>query len=112
MVDWIGGFLGRIETLVQILGVVIGLFFIIYIAIKSKGQFIPIITTILTVAVFIWGLFNIDWFTDKLSNDSTNAGRQVDTGRFEGVMVRPGWLGSLADGRELRLLPASPTKGG
>jgi hypothetical protein len=111
VVDWIQGFLGRIEVLVQVLGVVGGLFFVVYTAIKSKGQFIPIITTMITVAVFIWGLFNIDWFTDKLSNDSTSNGRQVDTGRFSGTMLRPGWLGTLSDGRELRLAPTSPWSG-
>jgi hypothetical protein len=110
VVDWIGGFLGRIELLVQVLGVVGGLFFVVYTAVKSKGQFIPIITTIITVAVFIWGLFNIDWFTNKLGNDSNNNGRQVDTGRFSGTMLRPDWLGRLSDGRVLTL-PTSPPRG-
>jgi hypothetical protein len=110
MVDWIEGFLGRIEVLLQVLGIVGGIFFIIYTAIKSRGQFVPIITSVITSALFIWALFNVDWFTDNLGEDSDNSGRQVDTGRFGGTgsAVRPDWLVRLADGRSLILIaPAS-----
>jgi membrane protein YdbS with pleckstrin-like domain len=78
VIPWLTSLLGRIETLIQLIGTVGAVVFVIWFVAKHK-TLIALLQALLIAAVFVWGLYNVRFLRQKV---------EVDAGA---VMVRPGW---------------------
>jgi hypothetical protein len=80
MIDVLTNIFGRIEDLVRLIGTVAALIFVIYYVAKNRTM-VALFQALLIAAVFVWGLYNIEFLRERVEQDANDAA----------VMIRPGW---------------------
>lgn len=73
ILDWSNGKIGEAGGLMRGLSVVVGIGFVIFQAIASRGAMARIIMSGLAAAVFIWIVFNVTSLRDRVDNEINSA---------------------------------------
>lgn len=87
ILDWSNGKIGETGALMRGLAVVVGIGFVIFQAIASRGAMARIIMSGLAAAVFIWIVFNVTSLRDRVDNEINSAPEPGQTSQVTGHLA-------------------------
>ena len=61
------------QSLLKAMAVTVGVLFVIWQAIASRGAMARIIIAIIAAGVFVWGVFNVTTIKDRVGNEVNSA---------------------------------------
>ena len=77
LLDWLTAKNGQTQTVLRGLAVTLGIIFVIWAAVASRGAMARIIIAIVAAGVFIWGVFNVTSIKDRVGNEVNASGPSV-----------------------------------
>mgnify|MGYP001222987150 CR=1 FL=1 len=73
ILDWMTAKNSQTQSLLKAMAVTVGVLFVIWQAIASRGAMARIIIAIIAAGVFVWGVFNVTTIKDRVGNEVNSA---------------------------------------
>ena len=73
ILDWLTSKNSQTLSLLRAMAVTVGVIFVMWQAIASRGAMARIIIAIMAAGVFVWGVFNVTSIRDRVDNEVNSA---------------------------------------
>ena len=83
ILDWLTAKNSQTQTLLRAMAVTLGIIFVIWQAVSSRGAMARVIIAIVAAGIFVWGVWNVTDIKDRVENEVNALGPVV-------VQLHPG----------------------
>lgn len=77
ILDWLTAKNAQTQAVLRALAVTLGIIFVIWQAVSSRGAMARVIIAIIAAGVFVWGVWNVTGIKDRVDNEVNAAGATV-----------------------------------
>lgn len=77
ILDWLTAKNAQTQTVLRALAVTLGIIFVIWQAVSSRGAMARVIIAIIAAGIFVWGVWNVTDIKDRVDNEVNAAGATV-----------------------------------